>query len=100
VARPLPAYVHLFAGDPTLRKRQAALSETPVAAPMFHSSILGAQTDLMTVGELASKLRCHPTTVYRLLNQKKLPGFRVGADWRFSSQTIDRWIVSQQPKVL
>jgi excisionase family DNA binding protein len=94
----LRAKLHLFAGDLTLRKRQADSSETSAAAPMFQSPLSAAQTDLLTVGELASKLRCHPATVYRLVNQKKLPGFRVGADWRFSGQTIDHWIAEQQPE--
>jgi excisionase family DNA binding protein len=55
--------------------------------------------DIMTVGELASKLRCHPATIYRLVKQQKIPAFRVGYDWRFSGKTIANWIAAQQPKV-
>jgi len=29
--------------------------------------------------------------VYRLLRAKQLPGFRVGSEWRFSIDVIDRW---------
>jgi excisionase family DNA binding protein len=79
-------------------KRQANSYQSSTTARTIQSPLSAAQTDLLTVGELASKLRCHPTTVYRLVNQKKLPGFRVGADWRFSSQTIDHWIAGQQPE--
>lgn len=46
---------------------------------------------VMTVGEVAEYLRVHPTTVYRLLRAKQLPGFRVGSEWRFSIEVIDRW---------
>ena len=41
--------------------------------------------------ELSEYLRVHPTTVYRLLRAKQLPGFRVGSEWRFSLDVIDRW---------
>ena len=47
--------------------------------------------DVLTVPEVAEYLRVHPTTIYRLLQAKKLPGFRVGSEWRFSKDAIDRW---------
>jgi excisionase family DNA binding protein len=46
---------------------------------------------VLTVAEVAEYLRVHPTTIYRLLQTKKLPGFRVGSEWRFSKDAIDRW---------
>ncbi len=33
----------------------------------------------------------HRATIYRLLRQGRLPGFRVGADWRFSRAAIEQW---------
>ena len=46
---------------------------------------------VLTVRELSEYLRVHPTTVYRLLRARQLPGFRVGSEWRFSIDMIDRW---------
>jgi excisionase family DNA binding protein len=46
---------------------------------------------ILTVRELSEYLRVHPTTVYRLLRAKQIPGFRVGSDWRFDMDMIDRW---------
>ena len=46
---------------------------------------------LLTVREVSEYLRVHPTTIYRLLHLKQIPGFRVGSDWRFSVEAIDRW---------
>ena len=51
---------------------------------------------VLTVRELAGYLRVHQTTVYRLLKEKKLPAFRVGADWRFNREAIDQWMGGQQ----
>jgi excisionase family DNA binding protein len=47
--------------------------------------------EVMTVKELADYLRVHPTTVYRLLRTRQLPGFRVGSEWRFNRAAIEQW---------
>jgi excisionase family DNA binding protein len=49
----------------------------------------------MTVKELAVYLNVHPSTIYRMLAQNKLPCFKIGSDWRFHRATIDDWIRSQ-----
>ncbi len=46
---------------------------------------------VLTVRELADYLRVHPSTVYRLLRTNQLPGFRIGSDWRFNIEVIDKW---------
>ena len=46
---------------------------------------------VMTLEEVAGYLRVHPSTIYRLLKKKKLPAFKVGSDWRFNLESIDRW---------
>jgi len=51
-----------------------------------------APTDqIFTIRELSEHLRVHPTTIYRLLRQGRLPGFRVGSNWRFSREAIEQW---------
>jgi excisionase family DNA binding protein len=54
--------------------------------------------DIMTVEEVARYLRVHPATIYKLLKEDRIPGFRVGGDWRFRRQAIDGWMRSQQTK--
>jgi excisionase family DNA binding protein len=44
--------------------------------------------DVMTVDEVAAFLRCHRTTIYRLLKRKQIPAFRIGSDWRFMKAEI------------
>ena len=46
---------------------------------------------VMTLEETADHLRVHPSTVYRLLKKRQLPAFKVGSDWRFNVESIDRW---------
>jgi len=47
---------------------------------------------ILTVPMLAEYLLCHPSTIYRLLKNKRIPGFRVGSDWRFRRSAIDQWL--------
>ena len=49
------------------------------------------KTKVMTVQEVSSYLRVHPSTIYRMLKRHELPAFRVGSDWRFTVDAIDRW---------
>ena len=46
---------------------------------------------VMTVKELSGYLRVHPSTIYKLLRKGELPGFRIGTDWRFNVEAINRW---------
>jgi excisionase family DNA binding protein len=47
---------------------------------------------VFTIGEVAEILRVHPTTIYRLLKRKQLPGFKVGGNWRIGASALDKWI--------
>ncbi len=50
------------------------------------------QDDILSVDELAKYLKLKPVTLYKLLRQGKVPGFKVGGTWRFRRATIDEWI--------
>ena len=56
------------------------------------------ETDIFTVQELARYLRMQPVTIYKHAKAGKLPGFKVGANWRFKKATIDCWIAQQEEK--
>jgi excisionase family DNA binding protein len=52
----------------------------------------------MTVREISAYLRVHPSTIYKLLHRGELPGFRIGTDWRFNAEVIDRWCLERNMK--
>jgi len=47
--------------------------------------------EILTVKDLASYMRCHQSTIYRLAKHGEIPGFRLGGAWRFRISDIDRW---------
>ncbi len=58
-----------------------------------------ARSSLLTLENVAEYLRVHPSTIYRLLKKKQLPAFKVGRDWRFNPESIDRWRVEAERRV-
>ena len=53
------------------------------------------QDKILTVPEVAELLRVHPSTIYRLLREKKISAFKLGSDWRFNLLQIDKWRLAQ-----
>jgi excisionase family DNA binding protein len=48
--------------------------------------------NILTLEEVAELLRVSPSTIYRLLHNSKMPAFRVGSDWRFRQEAVERWV--------
>lgn len=51
--------------------------------------------EVMGVQELAEYLRISVHTVYRLAEQGKIPGRKVGKHWRFHREVIVDWLATQ-----
>jgi excisionase family DNA binding protein len=63
--------------------------------PPFESSLLANR--MLTAQELATYLRVNRSTVYRLLKKGELPGFRIGSEWRFRIEDVNRWFRERNP---
>jgi len=53
-------------------------------------------SEIITIKEVASYLKLTEKTAYRLAADGKIPGFKVGASWRFRKSEIGRWIIQQE----
>lgn len=58
--------------------------------------------DLLTTRQLQDLLQVDRITIYRMLNDGRLRGFKIGGQWRFSRRDIDAWLQELQshPEVL
>ena len=52
--------------------------------------------NVMTLEEAAEFLKVHPSTIYRLVKKRSLPAFKMGSDWRFNQESIERWIEDRE----
>lgn len=55
-------------------------------------------TDVLTIREVAEYLKLTDKTTYRLVADGTIPGFKVGAAWRFRKGDIDLWIAQKLQK--
>lgn len=46
----------------------------------------------MTISDLAEYLQVSKSSLYKLVQQGKVPGQKVGKHWRFRRGAIDRWL--------
>ena len=56
---------------------------------------MASDREFLTVKEVGDLLRVHPSTIYKLVRPGSIPSFRVGTEWRFREDVIERWTVEQ-----
>ena len=57
---------------------------------------MATEPEVLTVKDVSDLLRVHPSTLYRLIRQGKIPSFQIGADWRFLRHRLVRWMAERQ----
>ena len=55
-----------------------------------------SQREYLTIEDVARRFRVNTTTVYRLVEKGRLPGFKVGNQWRFRETRLDEWIENRE----
>ncbi len=58
------------------------------------SNLAGNQ--VLTLEELAVYLKIPKSTLYKLVQEGRVPGQKLGKQWRFGKTAIDRWLDSEQ----
>src|SRR5512146_1959663 len=74
-----------------MKKKRTSQNISPSGNRVSSMAQVAQSDQIFTIKELSEHLRVHPTTIYRLLRQGRLPGFRVGSNWRFSREAIEMW---------
>lgn len=60
--------------------------------------MVGPESEILTLDEVAIYLKAGKRTVYRLAAEGKLPAFKLGGTWRFRRSDLDQWIASRISK--
>lgn len=50
------------------------------------------KTELMTAPETCRYLKITQRTLYRYLQSRQIPAFKLGKEWRFVRSDLDQWI--------
>lgn len=51
--------------------------------------------EVLGIEDVARLLQVNEWTIYRLVKAGKIPAFKVGKQWRFKRDTLDRWMERQ-----
>jgi excisionase family DNA binding protein len=49
------------------------------------------KSELMTVMETCRYLKITPRTLYRYLQSRQIPAFKLGKEWRFVRSDLEQW---------
>jgi len=52
---------------------------------------------VLTLNEVAEYLRIPRSTTYKLAQEGKIPGVKVGRHWRFHREAVDGWLRRGEP---
>ena len=53
---------------------------------------------VLTLNEVAEYLRIPRSTAYKLAQEGKIPGQKVGRHWRFRRVVVERWLGDEQQR--
>jgi len=57
---------------------------------------VGVESDFLTANEISEYLRIPLSTVYKLVQEGKIPGFKVGRHWRFRKEAFQAWVNAKE----
>jgi len=55
-----------------------------------------AEHPVMSVKDLAQYLKVTRATIYKLVRRGELPAFRLGGEWRFNLESVEKWHRTQE----
>lgn len=50
------------------------------------------QNSILTIEDLSAYLKIPKSTLYRLAQEGRLPGQKIGKHWRFHKEAVDDWL--------
>lgn len=53
---------------------------------------------VLTIDELAAYLKIAKSTLYKLAQENKVPGQKVGRHWRFHRDAVDAWLKNEDSR--
>lgn len=62
-----------------------------------HRSRAAESPEVMTIDDLAQYLQLSKSSLYKLAQEGRVPGQKVGRHWRFHKPAIDAWLVTGEP---
>jgi excisionase family DNA binding protein len=76
-------------------QRLLSQPETPVGEARFCGRDMNSMADsreVMNIRQASQYLGVSPDTLYKYVNEQKIPAFKLGNRWRFKKSKLDQWM--------
>ena len=57
--------------------------------------LMADSREVMNIRQASQYLGVSPDTLYKYVNEQKIPAFKLGNRWRFKKSKIDQWMEEQ-----
>ena len=59
---------------------------------MDKENSMGDSREVMNIRQASQYLGVSPDTLYKYVNEQKIPAFKLGNRWRFKKSKLDQWM--------
>ena len=59
---------------------------------MERENIMADSREVMNIRQASEYLGVSPDTLYKYVNEQKIPAFKLGNRWRFKKSKLDQWM--------
>ena len=61
--------------------------------------VMAEAREVMNIRQASQYLGVSPDTLYKYVNEQKIPAFKLGNRWRFKKSKLDQWMEEQSAEV-
>ena len=61
--------------------------------------IMADAREVMNIRQASQYLGVSPDTLYKYVNEQKIPAFKLGNRWRFKKTRLDQWMEEQSTEI-
>ena len=60
--------------------------------PLWNETTMADSREVMNIRQASQYLGVSPDTLYKYVNEQKIPAFKLGNRWRFKKTKLDQWM--------
>ena len=60
--------------------------------PLWNEITMADSREVMNIRQASQYLGVSPDTLYKYVNEQKIPAFKLGNRWRFKKSKLDQWM--------
>src|SRR5437660_9909155 len=60
--------------------------------PLWKGTTMADSREVMNIRQASQYLGVSPDTLYKYVNEQKIPAFKLGNRWRFKKSKLDQWM--------